>query len=290
MKKFYTLALAAAMAVSASAANLYLVGNGEGLAWEPEAPLVIESANGVFSFDLKNCEQFKMSTEIGPWDVFNTGALFADISEESAIGQALPLENNPDPNISLPWFGDWHVEIPENYATITITNLSAKPSGFTKVYIRGAVNDWGAPDDWELKTSDGIVYWFNCEGDHTLPVGEFKIADANWGSINYGGGGEVIPDYSAVEWNYNANNSVIGEEYTGTIKFELSNGPRNPAPVTLYPEIVEWEGFGSGVEESIVAGNEATVYYNLQGIRVENPQNGLFIARQGNKATKVLVK
>ena len=31
-------------------------------------------------------------------------------------------------------------------------------------------------------------------------------------------------------------------------------------------------------------------YFNLQGIRVANPENGLYIRRQGNKVSKVLVK
>jgi hypothetical protein len=30
-------------------------------------------------------------------------------------------------------------------------------------------------------------------------------------------------------------------------------------------------------------------YYNLQGIRVENPESGLYIRRQGNKSTKVYI-
>ena len=30
--------------------------------------------------------------------------------------------------------------------------------------------------------------------------------------------------------------------------------------------------------------------FNLQGVRVANPENGLYIKRQGNKAEKVLVK
>lgn len=36
--------------------------------------------------------------------------------------------------------------------------------------------------------------------------------------------------------------------------------------------------------------NAPVVYYNLQGVRVENPENGIFIRQQGNKSTKVLVK
>jgi hypothetical protein len=47
----------------------------------------------------------------------------------------------------------------------------------------------------------------------------------------------------------------------------------------------------TGSVSSIAVDNTAPVeYFNLQGVRVANPQNGLFIRRQGNTATKVLVK
>ena len=43
--------------------------------------------------------------------------------------------------------------------------------------------------------------------------------------------------------------------------------------------------------EAIEADTTAPVeYFNLQGIRVENPENGLYIRRQGSRTTKVLVK
>lgn len=38
------------------------------------------------------------------------------------------------------------------------------------------------------------------------------------------------------------------------------------------------------------AANGSAVYYNLQGVRVDNPTNGVYIKREGSKATKVLVK
>ena len=46
----------------------------------------------------------------------------------------------------------------------------------------------------------------------------------------------------------------------------------------------------SAVESVLVAGEADVEYYNLQGIRVENPANGIYIRRQGNTATKVYVK
>lgn len=46
---------------------------------------------------------------------------------------------------------------------------------------------------------------------------------------------------------------------------------------------------GSGVESIEQDDNNApVVYYNLQGVRVENPQHGLYIIVQGNKVTKVI--
>lgn len=46
----------------------------------------------------------------------------------------------------------------------------------------------------------------------------------------------------------------------------------------------------SGVAEITIDENAPVEYYNLQGIRVENPTTGLYIKRQGKVATKVLVK
>lgn len=55
---------------------------------------------------------------------------------------------------------------------------------------------------------------------------------------------------------------------------------------TLYKE-----GQGAGVEAVEAETADApVVYYNLQGVRVENPENGLYIRVQGNKATKVAIR
>ncbi len=45
---------------------------------------------------------------------------------------------------------------------------------------------------------------------------------------------------------------------------------------------------GTGAIENIEADNAPAVYYNLMGVRVENPENGLFICKRGNQVTKVI--
>ena len=44
----------------------------------------------------------------------------------------------------------------------------------------------------------------------------------------------------------------------------------------------------TAIEEVGVDAGEA-VYYNLQGVKVANPENGIFIKKQGNKTTKVVL-
>lgn len=46
----------------------------------------------------------------------------------------------------------------------------------------------------------------------------------------------------------------------------------------------------SAIENIEIDNNEAIEYYNLQGLKVANPENGLFILKQGNKSSKVFVK
>ncbi len=50
------------------------------------------------------------------------------------------------------------------------------------------------------------------------------------------------------------------------------------------------ENAGAGVSDLVVEDENAPVeYYNLQGIRVANPENGIFVRRQGNKVEKVVL-
>ena len=47
---------------------------------------------------------------------------------------------------------------------------------------------------------------------------------------------------------------------------------------------------GTAVEQIEVEANAPVRYYNLQGVEVANPGNGLYIRVKGNKAAKVIIK
>lgn len=85
-----------------------------------------------------------------------------------------------------------------------------------------------------------------------------------------------------------------GSQATGTVQTNLDNVATWAAfnqgkKYNNYPAL-NWQGTATGVDNIDVDDTEAPVeYYNLQGIRVENPTNGLYIKRQGSKATKVIL-
>ena len=58
--------------------------------------------------------------------------------------------------------------------------------------------------------------------------------------------------------------------------------------------MLKWQAEGSaGINDIVVDETEATgpaVYYNLQGVEVANPENGIYIVRRGNKVTKEIVR
>ena len=69
--------------------------------------------------------------------------------------------------------------------------------------------------------------------------------------------------------------------------------------VDAYSKAEQWENFreilgdvvSTGIEGIEADGSNAPAeYFNLNGVRVDKPENGLYIKHQGGKATKVLVK
>ena len=70
------------------------------------------------------------------------------------------------------------------------------------IYLRGSIGgeDWPALDEFALQTTDGENYVLTF-AEPTALTGTFKIADATWGSMNFGGEAEGVV--------VNANEAVV---------------------------------------------------------------------------------
>lgn len=118
-------------------------------------------------------------------------------------------------------------------------------------------------------------------------------------STSYGNGTYAIADEEGGE------ELVIYRGYgLDNTKFTSTDDLKVGYKVIVYGTLVDYNGTkemnsgnyivsldaSSGVEGVEIENADApVVYYNLQGVRVDNPTKGLYIKQQGNKATKVVL-
>ncbi|MBD5290412.1 MAG: hypothetical protein HDS26_06990 [Bacteroides sp.] len=301
MKKFYAFAAAALMSAAAFAqdgAPLYITGanipdsTGE---WNAEAPEQFEYVDGQYVFEGVNLTQFKISTACGDWDTFNAGCYGCSYGKEPGV--AVALEAGNDSNISTPWKGDYKIVVAGDLSTITMTTDTPQPAeGPTAVYVRGDMNGWGAEAEWQFEALNDQVYKFVMAEGQVISLGEtFKFADADWNEINVGGDGNpLLIDFPNVVFNGgNPANFSLEEEFNGVIWLGLGVGEDGVSMTELSTDkeyVPEWGEVGENSVNTIAAENAAALYFNLQGVRVANPENGLYIVVKDGKASKVVVK
>ena len=96
-----------------------------------------------------------------------------------------------------------------------------------------------------------------------------------------------------------SNKYFVLQEKSGSMTFVKVSKNTTVAANTAYLEGSSWYSSMklsvdnenpevSGVE-GVEAENAEVEYYNLQGVKVENPEKGIFIKKQGNKTTKVVL-
>lgn len=307
MKKIYALAAVACMAFAANAQNgapLYATGEGDftGGKWAPATPDVFEYANGVYTLKVDNLMQFKISTAAGDWDSFNAGAY--DCGEEgygNEVGVARPLYANSNAeNIECPWKGNYTITVAGDLSTVTLNTDTPNPGKVT-LYMMGGMNDWLPADAWKLNDVEGHDNMWNltCSDEMVVEAGVgFKISTDGWAKYNIGvnredGIDQVFLEVPTGLVNYAENggpgNIILGEEWNGIVWLKLESDPAFASIIlsndkTYVPDD-EWM---SGVKNIAIDNNEAEVYYNLQGVKVAQPESGLYIVVKGGKATKIM--
>lgn len=163
------------------------------------------------------------------------------------------------------------------------------------LYMVGQVNG----NNWDISNPVEIPWnaTSQCyEANLTIDGAEFKFSEVSgngdWEAFN--AKAICIADDQLVEygnkaelWKYSGTNCKfgssieVGKEYN--IKISVIEGSNVKGGYILVSE-------STGVENVEVEANAPAVYYNLQGVEVANPENGLYIVKQGNKVSKVLVK
>ena len=105
---------------------------------------------------------------------------------------------------------------------------------------------------------------------------------------------QMREDGKILFWGHSTDGALITEPGTYVVGWQDYNFSIAPGTWNLmYDErtgmltVSAASGSVDGIEAD---DNVAPVYYNLQGIRVDNPASGLYIVVRGNKTTKEYIK
>lgn len=130
---------------------------------------------------------------------------------------------------------------------------------------------WAGTKAYDLRTYNGSTMTISVEnGTLTSIVFEGEKIDNTYMSADNG-------EFSSKTWT--------ATEETSSVVFSVSKTTNINTITVTY----EYDST-SAIEDIVVESDEAVEYFNLQGVKVANPENGLYIRKQGGKATKVLVK
>lgn len=108
---------------------------------------------------------------------------------------------------------------------------------------------------------------------------------------DYDMSGTLTKKADALAFDYAGNLYAVtsgNERFTAYALPIADNTCTTPAKASFKVKVTN-EDILTGVEDIAVDANAPVEYYNLQGVKVENPSNGIFIKKQGTKATKVVL-
>ena len=219
MKKFLLMFCAAVISLAAHA-TLYVTGGSvtdAPAAWNPENPLVVNEANGVYTF--KASGKFKISTAKGNWDTFNGGAMCLDGDWNKATTTATANLKTGSDDINPPLDGtEITYEVSSDLSTIKATLPDGKTFGDKVDYsyaLHGQITGNTAWESTAMTENNGVWEWTG-----TVVAGDFGIkklspdgTQAAWisadGTATVSAAGVYAAKVGGTDWS-----STLAGEYT----------------------------------------------------------------------------
>lgn len=303
MKKLFLLS-AALMAVSAMSAqdfDVYVIGsnvNGDSWKLSAEGAKMTFVSEGVYEWD---------GQVLGAGFKFNDGTWNND-EHNWGVGQADPIElgvpyvisaGGGTANIAFEGFKEVknpHIVLNLNDMMVTLTG---EESGKIEWYLVGDFNDYNGPAtktyEDEATAPAHEIYKFTEVGanQYELESIEFtdettmKVSNTGWGKQYGDNDGTIMWGINTV--NEDGSNSAVLQEVGSEGAMPVYMIGTYKATWDLANFILTFVEDGSGVK-TFEAVNGAAEYFNLQGVKVNGPANGLFIKVVNGKATKVAIR
>ena len=204
-----------------------------------------------------------------------------DFTQPSTLQPAMEMPTNTSPTDKERAYVD-NVVFYNNYALVQFISPADAP-GSNRTQL------WPYSDAAQVRAYAGSTIKITVAESLTIEKIEFVGAtkDAALSAIKVADGytGTYSVNGTTATWipaAVNALAETVGERES--VVFSVTGKPHiNTITITT-------TGIPTGVEDVTVDENAPVEYYNLQGVRVDNPENGIYIRRQGSKVSKVLVR
>lgn len=291
------IALSATISLAENPSVLYIIGDLNGWNWDNATEMQsVSGMDGEYSWT-GNLEagDFKIYAQKNPtWDgsvpFYHPTYNGCEVSQAGVASNEVVFTTEPDNKWKVTEAGQYTITINITTLTISATYLGApvkSPIDTETLYLIGDICGWNMDNPTPCVKKDKNVFVY--EGE--LPAGSFQATPvkggSNWGAkfivptsecyITKAGLTDYEFDYSAAHGNSWKVDAAEAGKYTLT--FDLNKWTLN---VKYNVE--------SGVSELVTDKNAPVEYYNLQGVRVEDPANGLYLVRKGGKVSKVMIK
>ena len=304
------IALSAAISFAENPSVLYMIGGATEGSWDwakATEMMPVSGQDEVYSWtgnlsasDFKICAEKDVNWS-GTVPFYRPTYANCEISKNGVADSKVVYTTSPDDKWNVVDAGQYTITINITTLTISATYLGAipkEPIVTETLYLIGGA----APCGWDInnltpcdkKENNVFVYNGELKADYLqasltqydwnakfiVPVDFTTLPQAD-GNIN---GVCMIPNTGLKnnEFNYTTDHTKawkIEEEGNYTLTFDLNNWT-----LTVSNNVE------SGVSELVTDKNAPVEYYNLQGVRVEDPANGLYLVRKGGKVSKVMIK
>ena len=289
LRKVLAVVMTFVAAFSVSAQNLYIFGSFNG--WDPANSIEMWQENGVYimeDIEFGAGGNFGLATiQSSDWDAVNANRYgFEEDNAKAVEGQAMKIVKGAGA-IQVPAAGIYNI-----YVNLSAMTVTLKKSGDVVINVPNQLYAVGnlSAGSWDPATAVELT----------------KEGNIFYGEVTFTGAGDGY-SYFAVsggKGDWTSVNAARFAPVAGEVAFNLDEKVEFDRGEAAFKVVAEgtyfinvdfdsmtvWVSSEAAGVEAIEVETATPVYYNLQGVEVANPQNGLFIVKQGNKVSKQIIK
>lgn len=290
MKKF-TLALSLlAMAASASAANLYIIGDATPYGWSTDdatALLSTADAPAVYTgtIYLTADQNFKFMT-VPDWGNLEYGSAPDATLVDGEITLASGTDDSGYGQLRVPEAANYLITVDTENLKATIVKSAYQESEIKlcSLFMVGSATDgeWSVDNGTPLYQDAEAPYKYSA-ANLALKEGSFKIATV------IKGGGSFDQKYFYFRSADDDAKMVLNQD--GDLQWNIAEAANYDVTAnTLTGDITIAKSSSSAISTVEDVDNAVAEYFTLDGVKVASPSAGIYICRRGSAVSKVIVR